>query len=139
MSSAQIAKEIAVIMPKVARGIVFRFFQMVDIPQTQLFVIMILHEQKTCRVSELSSLMKVSVPTVTGLIDRMARAGYAKRIPDREDRRVIHIVLTPKGVSVAKKLRKTIQDRWQGVVEKLPAEDAENYLRILKRIQGLLT
>jgi len=131
----QIAREIAGIMPKVGRWILFEFFQSIEMPSAQIFAIMTVAEHGRCTFGELSGLLKVSAPTVTGIVDRLEKSGHTRRVRSREDRRVIHVELTVKGEKVAKQLRGVIEEKWVSIVSDLPKSDAENYLRILKKIQ----
>ena len=48
-------------------------------------------------MSALSRRLMVSNGNVTGVIDRLVRAGLVRRTPSAEDRRVQYIALTPKG------------------------------------------
>lgn len=61
-------------------------------------------EQKGLTPAELSRRLLVTAGNVTGLIDRMERIGWVKRVPDPEDRRISRVVLTPAGRSLAGKL-----------------------------------
>lgn len=58
-------------------------------------------EQKGLTPAELSRRLLVTAGNVTGLIDRMERIGWVKRVPDPEDRRISRVVLTPAGRSLA--------------------------------------
>jgi len=131
----QIAEEISVLMPMIARRILLGFFQTVDITQTQIFTIMTLAEKAPCRLNELSEKLHIAAPTVTGIVDRLEKSGYVRRIPDSEDRRAINVDLTPKGQKIAKKLKTTLKKKWKDLLEKLPKEDRENYVSILRKIQ----
>jgi DNA-binding MarR family transcriptional regulator len=136
--TSDIAKEIAVIMPRVARRILLKFFQSIEISQTQLFSIIAIQEIGTCRMTDLSKALHISKPTVSGIVDRLVKGGYVQRFRDNNDRRVIHLALTHKGRSIAFKLRKIIKNRWENILEGLPKHDQENYLRIMRKIQGLV-
>ena len=132
----QIAGEVSVLMPMIARRVLLGFFQMVNITQAQIFTIMTLTEKSPVRLSELSKRMNISGPTVTGLVDRLERSGLVKRIPDKGDRRAINVDLTTKGKNIARKLRSTLKRKWKGLLITLPKKDQENYARILRKIQG---
>lgn len=134
----QIAGEVSVLMPMIARRVLFEFFQSVKITQTQIFTIMTLTEKAPVRLSELSKRMNISAPTVTGIVDRLEKLGYVKRIPDGKDRRAINVGLTGKGKNIAKKLKATLKRKWKGLLIKLPKRDQEHYGRILRNIQGTL-
>ena len=42
----------------------------------------------------------VSSGTVTNRIDRMVESGHARRIPDTDDKRVVHVEATPEGLAL---------------------------------------
>ena len=134
----EIANDISVLMPMIARRIFMEFFQTIDLTQTQIFTVMTLYEKTPTRLTDLSNKLGVAAPTITGIVDRLEKAGYVKRIPDKEDRRVINVDLTEKGIKLAKQLRATIKNKWQGMLAKLPHDDSENFLNILKKVQQSL-
>lgn len=47
--------------------------------------------------------------TVTGVLDRIERAGLIERLRDLSDRRAVRLVLTPAGAALAAHLRETIE------------------------------
>ena len=49
------------------------------------------------RIGELAEAEQVEPPTMTRLVDAMARDGYVERIPDPEDRRAVIVRATAKG------------------------------------------
>ena len=131
----QIAEEVATLMPMIARRILLGFFQSIDITQTQIFTIMTLSEQSPVRLSQLGKKLQISAPTVTGIVDRLEKSGFVKRIPDIKDRRVINVDLTAEGRHIAKKLKITLKRKWKGLLSKLPPNDQNNYVGILRKIQ----
>lgn len=50
---------------------------------------------------ELGEQLGLSSPAVTGLVDRLTDAGLARRVPDREDRRVTRLELTAQAHDLA--------------------------------------
>jgi DNA-binding MarR family transcriptional regulator len=54
-------------------------------------------EKEGATLAELSRHLLVTAGNITGLIDRMERLGYVKRIRDIKDRRVIRVQLTESG------------------------------------------
>jgi DNA-binding MarR family transcriptional regulator len=134
-TTKQIAEEVSVLMPVIARKIFLKFFQTINISQTQIFTIMALSEKSPCQLNELSKTLQISAPTVTGIIDRLEKLGYVKRIHDKDDRRVVNVGLTAKGKKLAGKLKKTLKEKWEGLLSKLPKKDQKNYVSILRKIQ----
>jgi DNA-binding MarR family transcriptional regulator len=137
-SISEIAEEIAMISPRIARRFFLDISEVADISHSQLFVIMRLANQGAACLSEISQDLKVSAPTATGLIDRLEKTGFVQRTPDKEDRRSVVVDLTPEGKKLAQKLRAGIIKRWMEILSKLSREDAEKYLEILKKIREAL-
>lgn len=131
----QIAEEVAMLMPMIARRILLGFFQSVSITQTQIFTIITIAEGAPIRLSELSQKLNISAPTVTGIVDRLEKMHYVRRIPDRADRRAINVDLTPKGRALAKKFKSTITSKWKELLARLPEQEQEQYAAILRKIQ----
>ena len=134
-----IAKEISILMPVIARKILLEFFESIDIPQTQVLTLMNLYGIGACRLSDLAQFMEVSAPTITGLIDRLENSGYVKRIPDTEDRRAINVKLTKKGEALARRFRRMVSGRWADILQKIPLEDQEHFLRIMRDIKQTIS
>jgi len=78
--------------------------------------------------------MHVSNPTVTGIVDRLEKSGYVKRVPDEKDRRVTNIIITNKGKTMAKTFLNNVTKKWELLLGHLPKKDQESWLRIFKNI-----
>jgi DNA-binding MarR family transcriptional regulator len=132
---SKIAEEVTMIMPRISRRIVFDLLQEIDIPHAQLFVMNMLFHQGQSRTSDIVRELKVSAPTVTGILDRLEKAGYVRRIEDQADRRAVMVELTAEGKKITVKLKNAVVARWSDILKKLSAEDAEKYLEILRKIK----
>ena len=76
-------------------------------------------------LSELSERIRAQNSTVTGIIDRMEREGLVVRERSKEDRRVVHIRLTPKGRKLAEDIPVEPMEIFRGALETLtPERDA---------------
>jgi DNA-binding MarR family transcriptional regulator len=64
---------------------------------------------------EIGDLLVVDRSNITGLIDRMEKAGWVKRTDHPEDRRVYRVILTPAG----RKLWENVTPRYAAVVAQL--------------------
>ena len=67
-------------------------------------------------MSTIASHMKVQMPTMTGLVNRLVEAQYLKRLPHPKDRRQIMIELTPKAHTLIKMFQTIIAKRWEEVL-----------------------
>jgi DNA-binding MarR family transcriptional regulator len=132
------ARELAVAMPRLARKLSFDFFKSVNIPHAQIFTMLILSERGPCRMTDIREELDIRPSTASGIIDRLNKAGYVKRVIDRDDRRVVNISLSPKGDRVLIKLKNVIGCKWTKILGKLSYEDCSNYLNIIRKIQRII-
>ncbi|MFC1658537.1 MarR family winged helix-turn-helix transcriptional regulator [Candidatus Omnitrophota bacterium] len=133
-----IAQEISKLLPKLLRGLRAGFVAAPQVTTSQMVTLMRIYEKKNTRVGILSKEMHVSAPTITGVVDRLLRSGYLRRIPDKQDRRAVNVELTDKGRRLAENLFSEINQRWYKILKNLTDEERENYLRILRRIVEVL-
>jgi len=78
--------------------------------------------------------MGIAAPTATGIVDRLERDGYVRRIPDEQDRRAVNISLAENGIEFLKDMRRKKYERTCRILNVLTPEDRENYVRILKKL-----
>jgi len=71
----------------------------------QLSVAKILEDIGDLSLSELSERINAQNSTVPGLVDRMEREGPVQRKRSSDDRRVVHIRLTKKGLELSRSLK----------------------------------
>ena len=81
-----------------------------------------LYEADGQTLSELSEAVSLEKSTMTGLIDRMVKAGLVTRESDASDRRVLRVWLTPQGKEVQsgvdKVLAQAYKDLTRGMADK---------------------
>lgn len=133
-----IAKEISILLPKWLRGMRAGFITSSAITTSQLIVLLAIYEKGTIKAGRLSKQMRVSAPTITGIVDRLARSNYLKRTPDDKDRRAINIQLTKKGEMEAKRFLRGVRNRWKSILSHIEPEEGEMFLKIFKRILGVI-
>jgi DNA-binding MarR family transcriptional regulator len=78
---------------------------------------------------KLAELSGLTTGAITGVIDRLEKIGYAERIPNPEDRRVIFVELT-QGNEVEKKMR-SIFSRMSKKMEKIFANFTDEELAFI--------
>ncbi len=64
---------------------------------SQLAAMEKLYQQDGLTLGELSEKMGLSASTITGLVDRLERDNYVRRMRDGNDRRVVRVFFTPEG------------------------------------------
>ncbi|MFC5647845.1 MarR family winged helix-turn-helix transcriptional regulator [Paenibacillus solisilvae] len=71
------------------------------------------------KASEISSIMRITSPSVTQTVNVLEARGLLERTADPLDRRVVRIKLTAEGQRLTKKAEDTMHERMQGLVEHL--------------------
>lgn len=104
----------------------------------QFFILDFLSESTRAKMKDLADFMRVSTAAMTGIVDRLVKIGYAVRVYDPTDRRIINIEITRRGREV---IRKIHQQRRQMIIKvfgRISQAEREAYLRILTRIREVL-
>lgn len=130
----QIADEISYKVPIFLRHMFPFVFNPINLPPSQVVALVSIQEHESCTLSTLCKEMHVSAPTISGIVDRLKKGGYIKRVQDLNDRRVINVSLTKKGEDIVQQLRDNIRNRWSYILSKMPIESAEILLKIMSQI-----
>ena len=137
MSLRDFAKKVAAITPSIHIMLIRRMPKMLakgkmTFPQT---VIMdILRARKICKMGDLSKALGVTKSAVTGITNRLIKAGLLKRINSRVDRRIINIQLTSKGAKLAREFGNYKLGLLQDLFSNINAKERLQYLRILGKL-----
>jgi DNA-binding MarR family transcriptional regulator len=85
-------------------------------------------------VTGLAETCLLQQPTMTKLLDRMVRDGLVKRAPDLRDRRVVRVLLTPRGETLAEELATAARQHEAEVVARHPDTEALAIKSLLRAI-----
>lgn len=89
-------------------------------------------------MSELSARLMVSNGNVTGVVDRLERAGYVRREADKRDRRVQFIRLTPAGRKLFTRMSRAHAAWVAELFDGLRAQEAERLTKQLRRVREIV-
>lgn len=89
-------------------------FASYDITEQQWRVLRVLWEQQRCSTTVLAERALIPVPSMVGVVDRLAKKGLVRRTRSEEDRRRVFVEATAKG--------KTMQTRIGPQIDKVYAE-----------------
>lgn len=101
---------------------------------SQLWVLKMIEPAGKLSLSELSDRIRAKNSTMTGIIDRMERDGLVVRRRSGDDRRVVHIELTPKGRGLACGVQAPPTHLFRSLLESLPDGDAAELERIMTKL-----
>lgn len=95
-----------------------------------------LAREGACSMHQLARAMGSRESTATGMVDRLVELGLVRRARSQEDRRVVHVGITPKG----RRSLAQIQNHRRAIILRvfgaLSAEDRGRYLEIIERVAG---
>src|SRR6516165_5056903 len=116
-------------------GICFaRLFREFGLTPSQYNVLRILRgEGKPLPILEVADRMVAAVPGITGLIDRLEAMGLAVRERSTEDRRVIHVAITPRALDLLEALDQPVEALHQRLVGHLSRAELTELIRLLEK------
>jgi DNA-binding MarR family transcriptional regulator len=128
------------ILPLINKKLIRPIFQMVkkEIPPYHFQILNFLLEQETATVSEISSILCVSRPNTTPLIDKLYQDGLVRRTPNPNDRRIIDISITETGRKVAIENFELFRDKLKSKISSLDKNDIDSFFSSLEKIKFIL-
>jgi len=109
------------------------FFKPYGISPQQYNILRILKgAAKPLKVQTIKERMIERAPNATRLMDKLCDKSLITRLPCPEDRRVVHIEITKKGLTLLKEISKDFKD---DLLENLTEKEAENLSHLLDKIR----
>jgi DNA-binding MarR family transcriptional regulator len=138
ISRQDVSRAIAELMPRIIQGVQLDFFVKRGVTQTQFLVLMGIHAHQRCTMGMLARNMHVSMPTASGIVDRLVQAGHVRRHAEPADRRQVIVELTAKGRSYIKQFQAVIRRRWEQILRSLEPKELEAFYRVAVKLQNQL-
>src|SRR5437870_3976415 len=107
---------------------------------TQYNILRILRgEGKPLPILEIASRTITVVPGITGLIDRLERAGFVNRLRCQKDRRVIYVALTDHAITTLAALDEPLIAWHRKLLGHLSQAELKELIRLLGKVREHLT
>src|SRR5579871_6707900 len=117
-----------------------RLFRKYGLTPSQYNILRILRgEGKPLPILEIASRTITVVPGITGLIDRLERAGFVNRLRCEKDRRVIYVALTDQGTRTLAALDEPLLALHRKLMGHLSQADLKELMRLLEKVREPLT
>jgi len=110
------------------------FFMDLDLTMAQFRALVTIRKWGRMTGRELAGRLGVTPGTLVPLLDRLEEAGYLRRVPDTEDRRLTWLELTPKGDRLFIRLFGIGARRIMAAIAQLSAADRELFKRLVNQI-----
>lgn len=91
-----------------------------------------------CSIGALARAVHLGQPTLTGIVQRLERAGYVTRSPHAQDGRSVNVTITPAGRSLLKDAPSLLQDRFHTELARLKDWERFQTLASLQRIAEMM-
>jgi DNA-binding MarR family transcriptional regulator len=133
-----VSQAMARLMPYIMRGVQLDFFVKRGVTQTQFLLLASIRAYTRCTMGTLARNLHVTMPTVSGVVDRLARSGHLRRVPRTDDRRQVVVELTAKGRAFLKDFQAVVRRRWEQVLRTLSATELEAFYDVLATLRERL-
>ena len=104
----------------------------VTLPQSG--ILFLLEQNDGRSMTELAQPLGIDNSTITGLIDRLEKAGFVQRRPNNTDRRMLRIHITEKGREEAGKARPVIQKINEEIKAGFTPTEIETFKNVLNSL-----
>lgn len=98
---------------------------------------MIESEQTT--LGDVAAKLMVTPAVVTGLIDRLERRGYARRINSTDDRRRVLLALTDEGRAAAESVSRQLREEMAAALNPFSLAELEQFGQVLNKLRLVAT
>ncbi len=92
-------------------------------------------EGKPLPILEIASRTITVVPGITGLIDRLERAGFVNRLRCEKDRRIIYVALTDQGMTALAGLDEPLVALHHTLLGHLSQAELKELIRLLEKVR----
>jgi DNA-binding MarR family transcriptional regulator len=140
-NSLTIEDEIVAALRRIIRGIDLHsrhLAQVVGLTWPQLATLRAADRLGTCSISALARAVHLGQATLTGILQRLERASYVRRMPHETDRRSVNVAVTPAGKEVLSKAPSLLQDRFHARLAQLKDWERFQTLASLQRIAEMM-
>ena len=100
----------------------------------QIVYIDTIHTLGNPNLGEIARALKLSKPSVTAIVDKLASKGYIRKFQSDEDRRSFHVHLSAKGKKLVKMHCETHNKIVDVLQNNLNSKDLETLVRILNKV-----
>lgn len=95
-------------------------------------------ELNVVRVSDIAETIGVTLPSITKNIATLEDLGYIKKESNLEDKRVVNIKLTEKGLALHQKVVYDFHQKNSQILKNIPEEDIRLTIKTIYRIHDLM-
>ena len=107
-----------------------------DFSQSEIETLKFLHGKKNTTMRAIADYLYIKPSSTTPIIDDLVKKGSIKRVHNKNDRRVVYIELSHKGLNSLQKKYKNIHKTIKEIFGKLNEKDKKILMKILEKIHA---
>ncbi len=104
----------------------------VQVTVAQAGILFLLKQKSGQSMSDVSKLLSIDNSTLTGLVDRLERAGFVRRNSNPGDRRALNIDITDSGIRELEKAKTVIRRINEEIKSGFSEQEMESFKRVLQ-------
>ena len=101
---------------------------------SQCYILDVLAEGGDLTMQQLAKRMYKSVSTMTRVVSQLVRRGYVKRRQEPEDRRVVHVSITPQGKAIVAAINRDLIGTQKAILENIPPGQWAGAFKVLEAL-----
>jgi len=110
----------------------------VGLSPPQYWILQMVETEGPLATSEVAQRLCVRAPTATGLVDHLVHDGFVRRTASRDDRRVVRIGATAKGIGTLRSIRAELRLVWRSRLDRMPLQRRRRALESLRELSRYL-
>ena len=114
------------------------YFSRQDLTFPQAMVLTALGEEGEMPISQLAQCTGSTNSTVSGIVDRLERMGFVKRVRSEQDRRVIYVALTESSRAMERAVEPDVNAQMSRMLTDLTAQELEKIRGALETLERVL-
>ncbi len=107
-----------------------------DFTYSEFEVLKFVGSNKNTTMKSIANYLHIKPSSATPVIDGLVKKGNIKRTQSKDDRRVLYIAITPKGLKSLQKKYKNIHKTIEKVFGKLSDKDKKTLIKIFEKIHA---
>jgi DNA-binding MarR family transcriptional regulator len=104
----------------------------VKVTTAQAGILFLIKQKSGQSMSELSQILSVDNSTLTGLVDRLERAGFVRRNSNPDDRRALNIDITEAGIRELEKAKVVIRRINEEIKAGFSEQEMDSFKKVLQ-------
>lgn len=135
------SEEVLQLMPYIFKGVLRQTDALTSgqITISQFLALSLMNNKGQVKMKDIAKDFNISLPAATGIVQRLFNLELVKRVDDKADRRVIRIVVTPKGKKIVEQISAKRKELIGSIFGKLSEKERENYLQILRKLKKIIS